>query len=156
MISFFWPAIMLCSTSSAAMSYYDIFLSACYHAVYHFSGQVILQCLPFSLLSCCVALQRPCDTTLLAALSIGGSQFHASTAIRLCITLQRSLPPRTMQLSTLQGLYRRVTICIDNQRFGSWPTVTPFIQDEGLTGLHISVIPFLDLSSYRVLGLLLI
>jgi hypothetical protein len=54
----------------------------------------------------------------------------------------RSSPPRIMQLSTLQGLYRRVTSCIGSQRFGSWPTVTPFILDEGLTGLRISVIPF--------------
>jgi hypothetical protein len=37
---------------------------------------------PFGLLSCCVTLQQQCDTTVLAALSIGGSQFHASTATR--------------------------------------------------------------------------
>ena len=67
----------------------------------HFSVLVIRWYLPFGLLSCCVALQQPCDMTLIAALSIGGSQFHASTAIHFmyCVAkevcLQRlcSYPP---------------------------------------------------------------
>jgi hypothetical protein len=132
--------------------------------------------LPFGLLSCFVELQRPCHTTMssfrpaIMLCSTSAAMRHDITSCtqhwRLpipcfhrytfyALRCKRSSPPRTMQLSTLQGLYRRVTSCIDNQRFGSSPTVTPFVQDEGLTGLHISVIPFLDFSSYWVLGLLL-
>ncbi len=132
--------------------------------------------LPFGLLSCFVALQRSCNTTMspfrhaIMLCSTSAAMWHDITCCtqhwRLPIPCfhrytfyafccKRSSPPRILQLSTLQGLYRHVMSCIDNQRFGSWPTVTPFVQDEGLTGLHISVIPILDFSSYWVLGLLL-